>query len=80
MSKTTVVGIQDEYISKLSNLDFAGRNYYALLSRYSGEARRALRDLCGFSPELADKSIQDAYDMFRLEHPYLFDSCNREVR
>lgn len=76
-SKTTVVGIQDGYIAKLSRLDFAGRNYYNLLSRCASEARKALRNQCGFSPEHADKAVRDAYDIFKLSHPYLFDSCNK---
>jgi hypothetical protein len=80
--KTTVIEIQDDYITKLSRLDFAGPNYYNLQSRYGAEARKALRNQCGFSPEHADRAIRDAYDIFRLEHPYLYDSCNkaREVR
>ena len=77
--KTNVIEIQDAYITKLSRLNFAGSNAYALQSRYARECRAALRNGCGFSPEHADKAAREAYDMFRLEHPYLFDPMN-EVR
>lgn len=78
--KTTVVGIQDDYIEKLGRIDFSNRNYYSLRSRYGKQARKALRDQCGFSHEHADKAIRDADDMFNLEHPYLFDPMNQVSR
>lgn len=73
----TVIGIQDHYTDKLCRIDFGNRNYYNLRSKYGAEARKALRERCGFSPEMADKSVRDADDIFNIAHPELFDSMNR---